>query len=105
MVVSGRLLGAADRKPLAGATVELWRAGAQDIRARVVTDGDGRFFTTLAPAPHAGRVHYRVMHSARATAATPLYFERRTDISDDLLAQAQRDGEGVWRVTFGATIA
>src|SRR5262249_30989480 len=107
LVVSGRIVGAADGKPLASATVELWHADAAGNRAIAITDGDGRFFTTIAPARYAGRprrIHYRVNHQKHATQATQLYFTPERGISSDRVTQLQRDDEGTWRATFGATV-
>jgi protocatechuate 3,4-dioxygenase beta subunit len=107
MIISGRILGM-DRKPLAGAAVEMWRADAVRARTSVTTDADGRFFTTIAPAPYSGRlshINYRVSHKGHETPATPLYFARERGVSDDRVAHLQRDDAGVLRATFGTTFA
>jgi hypothetical protein len=93
LVVSGRILGA-DGRPLSGATVEILPAGSREPRGEASTDGDGRFFTELAPA--GGDLRYRVRHDGRATSAKQLRFTR---------GQMQRDEAGAWRATFGATLA
>lgn len=108
MVVSGRIIGP-DCKPLAGATVEVWNADANGNRASVTTDADGRFmFATIAPAEYPGRpphIHYRVTHQGHETRVTQLHFARARGVSEDLIAQLQRDDRGVWRATFGRTLA
>jgi hypothetical protein len=96
LVVSGRILGA-DGKPLSGATVEIWPGGSREPAGSVNTDGDGRFFTAIAPAEH-GRprdLRYRVVHVGRGTPVKRLRFAR---------GQMQRDEDGAWRATFGATL-
>ena len=107
MIVSGRIL-SRDHKPLAGATVEMWRVDATDSRTSVVTDADGRFFTTIATAPYSGRlshIHYRVSYKGHETPATPLYFVRERGVSDDRVAHLQRDDAGTLRASFSATLA
>lgn len=96
LVVSGRILGAGG-KPLSGATVEIWPVGSREPRGEASTDGDGRFFTAIAPAEH-GRpreLRYRVVHGGRGTPVKPLHFAR---------GQMQRDEAGAWRATFAATL-
>jgi hypothetical protein len=97
LVVSGRILGA-DGKPLSGAMVEIWPDSSREPRGSVNTDGDGRFFTAIAPAGHGrpGDLRYRVVHGGRGTPAKRLHFAR---------GQMQRDEAGAWRATFGATLA
>jgi hypothetical protein len=97
LVVSGRILGA-DGKPLSAATVEIWPDGSREPAGSVNTDGDGRFFTAIAPAEH-GRprdLRYRVVQGGRGTPVKRLHFAR---------GQMQRDEAGTWRATFGATLA
>lgn len=101
LVVSGRILGGADRKPLAGATVEIRLAGAGGEISRAATDGDGRFFAAISPLDTAGRprrIDYRVRHGGRDMSVT-----RR--ISSDLIANLGRDSAGALRTTFGLTLA
>ena len=109
LVVSGRILGAPDCKPLAGAMVEVWHASGRVPCASVITDADGRFmFTTIAPAEYPGRprhIHYRVSRQGHATPVTQLYFAREHGVSDDRVAQLQRDNAGTWRASFGVTLA
>ena len=106
LIVSGRVLGA-DRRPLAGALVGMWRPDTQAERARAATDADGRFFVTIAPAGR-GRpqfVRYRVSHRGRVMTENQLYFEREPGVPDDRIARLQRDDSGAWRATFGLTLA
>ena len=125
LVVSGRILGAPDCKPLAGATVEVWHADAnRDYRAftrgkqddpgcvpcaSVTTDADGRFmFTTIVSAEYPGHprhINYRVTHQGHAMPVTQLYFARERGVPDDRVAQVHRDDAGTWRATFGLTLA
>ena len=101
LIVSGRILGGPDGKPLAGATVEAWHAGAAGDAARATTDGDGRFFTTIAsadPSSRPRRIHYRVRHEGREMPVTQR-------ISDDLVANLRRDDAGAWRTTFALALA
>src|SRR5262245_47924497 len=93
LVVSGRLLGA-NNAPLSGATVELWQPGAE--RASAVTDGDGRFFTTIEQAARPRQLRYSVSHGGRASPVRQLRFTRE---------EMQRDDAGAWRASFGATLA
>lgn len=129
LVVSGRIVGAPDGRPLAGAMVEVWHSdanrnssadyskiarGKQDGPgclpcASVTTDADGRFmFTTTAPTEFSGHprhIHYRVSRHGHETLVTQLYFAPARGVSDDRIAQLQRDNAGTWRATFGVTLA
>ena len=96
MVVSGRILDA-DGKPAFNATVELWQPGAAE-RATATTDGDGRFFTPLAGSGKR-HIHYRVHHAGQRTRTN------RLDVARDAGAHLQRDDAGLWRTTFGLTLA
>jgi protocatechuate 3,4-dioxygenase beta subunit len=101
LIVSGRILGGPDGKPLAGATVEAWHAGAAGDAARATTDGDGRFYATIASADRSGRprrIHYRVRHEGREMPVTHR-------ISGDLVANLRRDDAGAWRTTFALALA
>lgn len=99
LVLSGRILGG-DHKPLAGATVEAWQAGAATRCASTITDGDGRFmFSTItraeyndAPRP----ISYRVTHPAYRAVNTRL---------DVAAAPLQRDESGIWRAAVGFSLA
>lgn len=106
-VVSGRILGT-DAKPLFNASVEMWHAGRRGERALATTDGDGRFFATIAPAEHSSRprrIHYRVSHEKHGTLVRQLYLAGERGISDDLVSHLQRDDTGIWRTTLGLTVA
>jgi protocatechuate 3,4-dioxygenase beta subunit len=101
LVVSGRILGGPDGKPLVGARVEAWHLDARDDPASATTDGDGRFFLAISPADSVGRlrrIHYRVSHQGHETAVTQR-------IAGDLVANLRRDDAGAWRTTFGLTLA
>jgi hypothetical protein len=77
LVVSGRIL-ARNGKPLAGASVEVWRANARGDAASATTDGDGRFFATIASSRN-GRpqdLRYRVSRAGRALTTQRLHFAR-----------------------------
>ncbi len=124
LVVSGRVLGMPDCKPLAGALVEVWQAdangdysgftrGKQDdaaclLRASLKTDVEGRYsFSTIVPAEYPGRprhIHYRVSHAAHGTLVTQLYFARERGVADELVAALQRDGKGGSRAAFDITL-
>ena len=106
-VVSGRILGT-DAKPLFNASVEMWHAGRRGERALATTDGDGRFFATIAATEHSGpprRIHYRVSHEHYGTVMKQLHLARERSAAGDLLSHLQRDDTGVWRTTFGVTLA
>jgi protocatechuate 3,4-dioxygenase beta subunit len=124
LVVTGRVLGMPDCKPLAGALVEVWQADArgdysqvgakQDdagclLRASLRTDAEGRYaFTTILPGEYPGRprhVHYRVSHAGYTTLVTQLYFARGRGVSDQLVAFAARNAQGVAQAMFNVTLA
>ena len=125
LVVSGRILGAPDCKPLAGALVEVWHADANGdysgftrgkaddpaclLRASLKTDADGRYsFSTIVPAEYPGRpphIHYRVSHAGHATLVTQLYFARERGVAEALVVPLQRDDKGVSRAVFDISIA
>jgi protocatechuate 3,4-dioxygenase beta subunit len=111
LVVSGRIVAAPDCKPLAGALVEAWHGGTNgdSVRASATTDADGRFMlTTGTPADQAGRprpIHYRLVRQGHATPVRTLHFARTDGITGDLVAQTHRDDAGVWRASFGVTVA
>jgi len=101
LIVSGRILAGPGGKPLAGAEVEVRHAGASGKFASAITDGDGRFFATIAAADSSGRprrIYYCVRHDGHETPVTHR-------ISDDLVANLRRDDGGDWRTTFGLTLA
>ena len=121
LIVSGRVL-CPDGKPLSGATVEAWhaRGTANDTVAHrersdtlsttpTTTDADGRFMLTLsASAANSGRparIEYTVSHPQHAMLMSKLHFGRSRGTADDPVARLQRDDAGVWRTTFGVTLA
>jgi protocatechuate 3,4-dioxygenase beta subunit len=124
LIVSGRILGAPDCKPLAGALVEVWHADANGdyseftrgkkddpaclLRASLKTDAEGRYsFSTVVPAEYPGRprhVHYRVSHAGHATLVTQLYFERERGVAQELVTALSRDDKGVSRAAFDITL-
>ena len=101
LVVSGRILGAPDCKPLAGAVVEIWQADAKGeysqvsrgrkddprclLRATLTAGADGRYaFRSVLAGEYPGRpshLHYRVSMHGYRTLVTQLYFnpERGVD--------------------------
>ena len=125
LIVSGRVLGAPDCKPLAGALVEVWHADANGdysgftrgkkdnaaclLRASIKTDAEGRYrFLTIVPAEYPGRpqhIHYRVSHAGHATLVTQLYFVRERGVADELVVALRRDDRGVSRAAFEITLA
>jgi protocatechuate 3,4-dioxygenase beta subunit len=125
LIVTGRILGAPDCKPLVGALLEVWHADANGeysgftrgkkddaaclLRASIKTDTEGRYrYSTIVPSEYPGRprhIHYRVSHAAHATLVTQLYFKRERGVADELVATLQRDGNGVSRAAFDITLA
>ena len=100
LVVSGRVLGLPDCKPLPGAVVDVWQASASGqyyslqpggdeadrfkLRGRVRTDEQGRYrFDTVLPGHYGlgyGRsrprhIHFLVSHPGYAPLVTQLYFQ------------------------------
>ena len=107
LLVSGRIMGA-DCRPVVAALVEVWQSSnGSHESTTVMTDGDGRFmFATHAPARRGGQyVNYRVTHREHATVVSQLHFAPARGVSDDDIALLQRDYAGVWRTTFGLTLA
>ena len=124
LIVSGRILGAPDCKPLAGALVEVWHADANGdysgftrgktddpaclLRASLKTDAEGRYsFSTIVPAEYPGRpphIHYRVSHAGHTTLVTQLYFARERGVAEALVVPLQRDDKGVSRAVFDISI-
>ena len=108
LVVSGRILGNPDGKPLAGAMIEIWSDPGRPLCTRASSDADGRFFATIALTERAGPpryIHYRVSHNGRATPVTRLAFADTPVFAGDLVAHLQRDEAAVWRASFGVTLA
>jgi protocatechuate 3,4-dioxygenase beta subunit len=101
LAVSGRILGAPDCKPLAGAVVEVWQADAKGeysqvsrgrkddprcwLRATLTAGAGGRYaFRSVLAGEYPGRpshLHYRVSMHGYRTLVTQLYFnpERGVD--------------------------
>jgi protocatechuate 3,4-dioxygenase beta subunit len=124
LMVSGRILGAPECKPLAGALVEVWHADADGnysgftrgktddpaclLRASIKTDAEGRYhFSTVVPAEYPGRprhIHYRVSHAGHATLVTQLYFERERGVAEELVAALKRDDKGMSQAVFDITL-
>ena len=101
LVVSGRMLDGFG-KPLTDALVEVLDPGS-NTNASVTTDADGRFmFTSTVPLDY---INYRVSHKEHETVAKQLHFAHKPGVSGDQVAQLQRDDAGVWRTTFGLTLA
>jgi protocatechuate 3,4-dioxygenase beta subunit len=109
MIVSGRILGASDAKPLAGAMIQLWSDYGCSDCTRATTDADGRFMLTAsAPAEHVGRpqgLHYRVTHNGHATPLRPLYLKGRAGMAEEFVAHVERDDRTILRASFGVSIA
>ena len=124
LTVTGRVLGAPDCTPLAGALVEVWQAdahgdytqvtaGRQDdpnflLRASVRTDAEGRYsFRTLLPGEYPGRprhIHYRVSAKGYATLVTQLYFARERGVPQELVVTAAPK-DGALAASFDVTLA
>ena len=100
LLISGRVWGLDTRKPLAGATIDIWQANAKGSydnddpakppakgvflnRARLVTDEQGRYeFETIHPGSYLNgeqyrppHIHYRVTSPKYRTLITQLYFK------------------------------
>ena len=120
--VSGRVVGAPECAPLAGALVEVWQADArgdytqvgakQDdagclLRASLKTDAEGRYsFRTVLPGEYPGRprhIHYRVSAKGYATLVTQLYFARERGVPQELVVTAAPK-EGVLAASFDFTL-
>ncbi len=101
IVVSGRILGASDGQALAGAQIEIWQANARGVRAEdsravVTADGDGRYFVVLSGV--AQRLHYRVSHQGYTARVTQMHVAGTAQRSVSLT----RDDEGTTRTTRAA---
>ena len=124
LMVTGRVLGMPDCRPLAGAMVEVWQADAKGdysqvgakpddpgclLRASLLTDAEGRYaFTTILPGEYPGRprhIHYRVSHTGHATLVTQLYFARERGVPEQLVAMPARNEKGLAQATFDITLA
>ena len=101
MVVSGRVVAAADGRALSGAQIEIWQVDARGVRSEashevITADGDGRYFAELPCAPGASqRLYYRVSHTGYATKATQL-----NSAAQQRAVTLMRDPAGVTRAAF-----
>ena len=103
IVVSGRVVGAQDGKPLAGAQIEIWQVDARGVRSEathevVTADGDGRYFATLKG--NAPRLQYRVSHKGYTTRVTLLHAN-----AQQRAVSLTRDHNGVTRASFEMKLA
>jgi protocatechuate 3,4-dioxygenase beta subunit len=124
LTVSGRVLGAPECAPLAGALVEVWQADARGdytqvatgkkddpgclLRATLATDAGGGYrFQTIVPGEYPGRprhIHYRVSAKGHAPLVTQLYFAPERGIPEGLVVKmAQKDG--AFAASFDVTLA
>ena len=110
LAVSGRVLGAPDCKPLAGAMVEVWQADAKGeysqvshgrtddprclLRATLTAGADGRYaFRSVLAGEYPGRpshLHYRVSMSGYRTLVTQLYFNPERGVDAARVAKLTR---------------
>lgn len=98
IVVSGRVVGAADGRALAGAQIEIWQADARGARIdgthEVITaDGDGRYFAALKVG--APRLIYRVSHKGYTAKVAQL-----NSGAQQRSVSLSRDDAGVTRAAF-----
>jgi len=106
IVVSGRIIGAPDGQPLAGAQVEIWQADARGARAEstrevVITDGDGRYCAAIS-GRQTQRLYYRVSHHDYTAQVTQMHAAsamRQRSVS------LMRDDTGATRAAFEMTLA
>jgi hypothetical protein len=103
MVVSGRVIGAPDGKPLSGAQIEIWPVDARGVRSEtahevITADGDGRYFATLKG--NAQRVHYRVSHKGYTTKVAQV-----NCAAQQRAVTLTRDDAGVTRAAFEMKLA
>ena len=103
IVVSGRVVGAQDGRPLAGAQVEIWQVDARGVRAEhthevITADGDGRYFAELKG--NAQRLHYRVSHRDYTAKVAQLHTDAR-----QRSVTLTRDDAGATRAAFEMTLA
>jgi hypothetical protein len=98
IVVSGRVVGAADGRALAGAQIEIWQADARGVRVEgthevMTADGDGRYFAALTV--NAPRLLYRVSHKGYTTRLAQL-----NGAPQQRTVSLTRDDAGVTRAAF-----
>jgi len=106
LVVSGRIAGALDGKPLAAAVIETWPAGANAAPAVATTDADGRFVLfASAEVGSEGQpqaLRYRVRYAGRDLPAAQLDARAARRGS---ATSWQRDDAGVWRTSLALNVA
>lgn len=110
LTVGGRILGAPDCKPLAGAVIEIWQADAKGeysqvsrgrkddprclLRATLKTGVDGHYaFRTVLPGEYPGRpshMHYRISMNGYRTLVTQLYFNPQRGVDAARIAKVTR---------------
>jgi protocatechuate 3,4-dioxygenase beta subunit len=110
LAVSGRILGAPDCQPLAGAVVEVWQADAKGeysqvsrgrkddprclLRATLTAGADGRYaFRSVLAGEYPGRpshIHYRVSMHGYRTLVTQLYFNPERGVDAARVAKLTR---------------
>ena len=105
IVVSGRILGAPDGQPLAGAQIEIWQTDVRGVRAAhtrevAIADGDGRYFAAMQAAG-AHSLHYRVSHQGYTARVTQMHATSARQQSVTMT----RDDEGATRAAFEMTLA
>ena len=105
IVLSGRILGAPDGLPLAGAHIEIWQTDARGVRAEhtrevAIADGDGRYFAAMGDRG-ARRLHYRVSHQGYTARVTQMHAAGARQRSVTMT----RDDEGSMRAAFEMTLA
>ena len=99
LIVSGRVIDV-DCNAVAGARVEV-----RSVPASTTTDADGRFMLAMS-ATDAGAsraLHMEVRAEGYHTHSTQVPFARTA--TDESIAHPVRDETGVWRSTFGLTVA
>ena len=103
IVVSGRVVGAADGRALAGAQIEIWQADARGMRIEgthevTTADGDGRYYAALRTS--GPRLVYRVSHRGYATRVAQL-----NGSTQQRTVSLTRDDSGVTRAAFEMKLA
>ena len=85
------------------------RGCARKGKTHAATDADGRFvFATTMPLGHRGYPRHivcRVSDKDRGSVVMQLHFAPEPGIPAGTLAHLQRDDAGVWRASFGLTMA
>ncbi len=124
LTVSGRILGAPDCKPLAGAAIEVWQADAGGeysqvsrarkddprclLRATLRSGADGRYlFRTILPGEYPGRprhIHYRISSNGYRTLVTQLYFGTERGIDSPRIAKIAHGAAADGKPTDSQTV-